>query len=161
MREPFENSAADAKIAASMGLAGRTRQQPPPFDPAQLSLFPALPPAARVQPAVRLTESAVARSVPPERPGVFFLKSVGADGLVSERVGRDDVDLRQRLLQLAREKVPNVLFGWILADDANEAYRLECYLWHAYGGAWAGIAGDAHPVPSERIPFLGCPDCDE
>jgi hypothetical protein len=144
-----------------MGLAGRTRQQPPPFDPAQLSLFPGLPPAARVQPAVRLTESAVARAVPPALPGVFFLKSVGLDGQVAERVGRDDVDLRQRLLQLAREGLPNVLFGWILAEDANEAYRLECYLWHAYGGAWAGIAGDAHPVPAERIPFLGCPDCDE
>ena len=70
-------------------------------------------------------------------------------------------DLRQRLLQYARQKLPNVLFGWMLAEDANEAYRLECYLWHAHGGAWAGIAGDAHPSPSEPIPFLGCPDCDE
>lgn len=145
----------------AMGLAGRTRQQPPPFDPAQLSLFPGLPPVARVQPAVRLTESIVARSVPPQRPGVYFVKSVGPDGQVSERVGRDDVDLRQRLLQLARQRLPNVLFGWMLAEDANEAYQLECYLWHAHGGAWAGIAGDSHPAPSERIPFLGCPDCDE
>ena len=55
--------------------------------------------------------------------------------------------------------MPNVLFGWILAEDANEAYRLECYLWHAHGGAWAGIAGDAHPVavradPVPRLPRL-------
>lgn len=103
----------------------------------------------------------MARSVPPARPGVYFLKSVGSDGEVRERVGRDDVDLRQRLLQYAREGLPNVLFGWILAEDANEAYRLECYLWHAHGGAWARIEGDAHPLPAERIPFLGCPDCDE
>ena len=144
-----------------MGLAGRTRQQPPPFNPAQLSLFPSLAPTVRIQGAIRLTESNVARNVPPGRPGVFFLKSVGPDGEVSERVGRDDLDLRQRLLQYAKQKLPNVLFGWLLAEDANEAYRLECYLWHAHGGAWAGIAGDAHPSPTEPIPFLGCPDCDE
>ena len=148
-------------MQTAMGLAGRTRQQPPPFNPAQLSLFPALPPTIRIQGAIRLTESNVARNVPPGRPGVFFLKSVGQDGEVTERVGRDDLDLRQRLLQHAREKRANVLFGWVLAEDANEAYRLECYLWHAHGGAWAGIAGDAHPSPSEPIPFLGCPDCDE
>jgi hypothetical protein len=144
-----------------MRLAGRPRHEPPPADTAQLPLFPGLPPAARVQPAVRLTEANVARTVPPGRAGVYFLKSVGSDGQVAERVGRDDLDLRQRLLQHAREGRPNVLFGWILAADANEAYRLECYLWHAHGGAWAGIAGDAHPIPAERIPFLGCPDCDE
>ena len=92
---------------------------------------------------------------------MFFLKSVGSDGKISERVGRDDVDLRQRLLQYARERRTNVLFGWILAEDPNEAYQLECYLWHAHGGAWARIEGDAHPSPAERIPFLGCPDCDE
>ena len=144
-----------------MRLAGRSRREAPAFDAAQLSLFPALPPALRVQAAVRLTESSVARNVPPGRPGVFFFKSVGSEGRVSERVGREDVDLRQRLIQYARESRPNVLFGWVLAEDANEAYRLECYLWHACGGAWAGIAGDAHPSPSEPIPFLGCPDCDE
>ena len=143
-----------------MRLAGRTRQRAP-SDPAQLSLFPGLPNAVRVQPAIRLTESNVARTVPPGRPGVYFLKSVGPDGQVSERVGRDDLDVRQRLLQHARERSDNVLFGWLLAEDANEAYRLECYLWHAHGGAWAGIAGDAHPAPAEPIPFLGCPDCDE
>jgi hypothetical protein len=143
-----------------MRLAGRTLQGAP-TDPAQLSLFPGLPAAARVQPAIRLTESNVARTVPSGRPGVYFLKSVGPDGQVSERVGRDDLDVRQRLLQHARERSDNVLFGWLLAEDANEAYRLECYLWHAHGGAWAGIAGDAHPAPAEPIPFLGCPDCDE
>jgi hypothetical protein len=144
-----------------MRLAGRTRYEAPPLSVAQLSLFPGLSPSSRIQPAIRLTESNVARSVPPGRPGVYFLKSVGPDGQVAERVGRDDVDLRQRLLQYAREGRPNVLFGWILAEDANEAYQLECYLWHAHGGAWAGIEGDAHPAPCERIPFLGCPDCDE
>jgi hypothetical protein len=144
-----------------MRLAGRTRHENRPPHAAQLSLFPGLPPSCRVQPAIRLTESNVARTVPPGRPGVYFLKSVGADGEVSERVGRDDVDLRQRLLEYARAGRVNVLFGWILAEDANEAYQLECYLWHAHGGAWAGIEGDAHPAPSERIPFLGCPDCDE
>jgi hypothetical protein len=144
-----------------MRLVGRPRQGALPPNPAQLSLFPGLPPAIRIQPAIRLTEANVARTVPPGRPGVFFLKSVGAEGGVTERVGRDEVDLRQRLLKYAREGLPNVLFGWILAEDANEAYQLECYLWHAHGGAWAGIAGDAHPSPSSRIPFLGCPDCDE
>jgi hypothetical protein len=144
-----------------MRLAGRTSRAAPISDAAQLPLFPSLPRPTRVQPAIRLTESNVARKVPPGCPGVFFLKWVGGDGQISERVGRDDLDLRQRLLQYARERHPNVLFGWMLAEDANEAYRLECYLWHAHGGAWAGIAGDAHPSPIEPIPFLGCPDCDE
>ena len=103
----------------------------------------------------------MARTVPPQRPGVYFLKSVGPEGLVAERVGRDDVDLRQRLLEHARRAEPNVLFGWMLAASADEAYRLECYLWHAQGGAWASLEGDAHPQPADPIPFLGCPDCDE
>jgi hypothetical protein len=133
----------------------------PEANPAQPSLFPDLPPAPRVQPAIRLTEANVARTVPPGQAGVYFLKSVRPGGRVRERVGRDDVDLRQRLLQHAREAEKNALFGWMLADDANEAYRLECYLWHAQGGAWAGIEGDSHPTPAERIPFLGCPDCEE
>ena len=61
------------------------------------------------------------------------------------------------------ELVPlaSVLFGWMLAENAHEAYRLECYLWHAQGGAWARIEGDAHPTPAEKIPFLGCPDCED
>jgi hypothetical protein len=144
-----------------MRLARRTRFEEPAEDPAQPSLFPELPPPSRIQPAVRLTESNVARTVPPGVAGVYFLKTVARGGRVNERVGRDDVDLRQRLLQHARAAGENVLFGWMFAFDANEAYRLECYLWHAQGGAWARIAGDAHPTPAERIPFLGCPDCEE
>ena len=144
-----------------MRLVGRPRQSAPPPNPAQLSLFPGLPPAMRIQPAIRLTEANVARTVPPRSPGVYFLKIVGPQGSVAERVGRDDVDLRQRLLQHAREGNLNVLFGWILAPDAHEAYRLECYLWHAQGGAWARLECDAHPRPADPIPALGCPDCDE
>lgn len=144
-----------------MRPARKARFEEPSSDPGQASLFPNLPPAPRVQPAIRLTESNVARTVPPQRPGVFFLKSVGAGGKVRERVGRDDVDVRQRLLAYVREGETNVLFGWMLAENAHEAYRLECYLWHAQGGAWARIEGDAHPTPVERIPFLGCPDCED
>ena len=144
-----------------MRPARLARYDPFSVETPQLSLFPFLPAPSRIAPAIRLTEANVARTVPPRRPGVFFVKSVGPGGRVAERVGRDDVDLRQRLLQQARESGGNVLFGWMLAADANEAYRLECYLWHAQGGAWAGIAGDAHPTSAERIPFLGCPDCEE
>jgi hypothetical protein len=144
-----------------MRPARRARFEQPQPNPAQPSLFPGLPPTPRIQSAVRLTEGNVARTVPPARPGVYFVKSVGPGGRVEERVGRDDVDLRQRLLEIARSAPENVLFGWMLADGPMDAYRLECYLWHAQGGAWAGISGDAHPVPAERIPFLGCPDCEE
>jgi len=143
-----------------MRPARRARYEEPQSDPAQRSLFPDLPAPLRIQPTVRLTEANVARTVPPARAGVYYLKSIGAGGRVTERVGRDDVDLRQCLLQYARKYPLNVLFGWMLAEDANDAYRLECYLWHAQGGAWAGIAGDAHPSPAEPIPFLGCPDCE-
>ncbi len=130
-------------------------------DPAQPSLFPDLLPPARIQAAMRMTETNVARTVPPGIPGVYFVKSVASGGRVDERVGRDDLDLRQRLLQHARAGGDNVLFGWMRAENANDAYRLECYLWHAQGGAWGSISGDAHPVAAERIPFLGCPDCEE
>lgn len=143
-----------------MRLARRSSIDESAEDPAQPSLFPELPPPVRIQPAIRLTESNVARTVPPGIAGVYFLKVVARGGKVNERVGRDDVDLRQRLLKHARDASENVLFGCILAADANEAYRLECYLWHAQGGAWTQVAGDAHPLPAQRIPFLGCPDCD-
>jgi hypothetical protein len=144
-----------------MRPARRPRYESRELDPAQPSLFPGLPPAPCVQPAIRLTENNVARTVPPHRAGVYFLKSVGPGGAVAERVGRDDVDLRQRLLQHAREGNANVLFGWMLAADANEAYRLECYLWHTQGGAWSSVESESHPQPADPIPFLGCPDCDE
>ena|SRR5450432_711116 len=144
-----------------MRAARKVRLFEPPLDSAQPSLFPELPPATRVQAAIRLTESNVARTVPPGIAGVYFVKSVWGGGRVSERVGRDDVDLRQRLLQLAREAGENVLFGWLRAENPHDAYRLECYLWHAQGGAWASVAGDSHPLPEERIPFLGCPDCEQ
>ncbi len=143
-----------------MRAARKARLFEPLSESAQPSLFPELPPATRVQAAIRLTESNVARTVPPGISGVYFVKSVSG-GRVSERVGRDDVDLRQRLLQLAREAGENVLFGWLRAENPHDAYRLECYLWHAQGGAWASVAGDAHPLPEERIPFLGCPDCEQ
>ncbi len=144
-----------------MRAARRTRFEKLEPDPAQPSLFPEIPPAPRIQAAARLTEVNVARTVPPGQPGVYFLRSVRKGGRVSERVGRDDVDLRQRPLQFAKEGAANALFGWMLAQDPKEAYRLECCLWHAQGGAWAGMRGDAHPRPAEPIPFLGCPDCDE
>src|SRR5215470_9635294 len=95
-----------------MRLAQRIRHSRPEPDPAQPSLFPSLPPTPRIQPAIRLTESNVARTVPPHTAGVYFLKSVGPGGQIAERVGRDDVDLRQRLLEHARQGEPNVLFGW-------------------------------------------------
>jgi len=144
-----------------MRPARRARFEEPAVDSTQPSLFQDLPPPVRIQPAIRLTETNVARTVPPGRSGVYFVKSVGTGGRIRERVGRDDVDLRQRLLSHARTAREDALFGWMLAADANEAYRLECYLWHAQGGAWARIEGDSHPTPAERIPFLGCPDCDE
>lgn len=144
-----------------MRPARKVRLAEPSADSAQPSLFPELPPPTRIQAAIRMTESNVARTVPPGISGVYFVKSVGPGGRIAERVGRDDVDLRQRLLQHARGGGENVLFGWIRAENANDAYRLECYLWHAQGGAWASIAGDAHPALTERIPFLGCPDCEE
>ncbi|MEP6767141.1 MAG: hypothetical protein ABJC61_00630 [Acidobacteriota bacterium] len=144
-----------------MRPARKVRLGEPSADAAQPSLFPELPPATRIQAAIRMTEPNVARTVPPGISGVYFVKSVGPGGRIAERVGRDDVDLRQRLLQHARDGGENVLFGWIRAENGNDAYRLECYLWHAQGGAWASIAGDAHPSLAERIPFLGCPDCEE
>jgi len=144
-----------------MRAARSARVSEPPEVAAQPSLFPEIPPPTRIQAAIRLTESNVARTVPPGVVGVYFLKAVGAAGRVSERVGRDDVDLRQRLIQHAREAGANALFGWMRAENPHDAYRLECYLWHAQGGAWARIEGDAHPQAAERIPFLGCPDCEE
>ena len=63
-------------------------------------------------------------------------------------MGRDDVDLRQRLLQHAREAGENALFGWIRAENAHDAYRLECYLWHAQGGAWASHRRGRAPAAS-------------
>jgi hypothetical protein len=144
-----------------MRPARNSRLSEPSAAAAQPSLFPDLPPVVRVQAAIRLTEVNVARTVPPGIAGVYFVKSVETGGQIAERVGRDDVDLRQQLLQHARAAGENVLFGWMRAEDPNDAYRLECYLWHAQGGAWASIEGDAHPRSAERIPFLGCPDCEE
>ena len=73
-RSRVENRVPPAKIDTAMRLAGRSGREAPIFDPAQLLLFPALPPTVRIQGAIRLTESNVARNVPPGRPGVFFLK---------------------------------------------------------------------------------------
>ena len=70
-----------------MRTARRERFEQPLTDPAQPSLFPGLPPPKRIQQAVRLTEGNVARTVPPACSGVFFVKTVGPGGRVTERVG--------------------------------------------------------------------------
>ena len=58
-----------------MRTARRERFEQPLTDPAQPSLFPELPSPKRIQPAVRLTEGNVARTVPPACSGVFFVKT--------------------------------------------------------------------------------------
>jgi len=84
----------------------------------------------------------------PARPSGYKVRS---------KIGRPG----QHRIRRGARGAPNVLFGWMLAADANEAYRLECYLWHAQGGSWSSLEGNSHPQPADPIPFLGCPDCEE
>src|ERR1700682_532246 len=102
-----------------MRAAPRSRLPEPLAVYAQPSLFPDLLPVIRIQPAIRLTESSVARTVPPGIAGVYFVKSVGTGGHIAERVGRDDVDLRTRLLQHARGAREDVLVGCVRAGEAD------------------------------------------
>ena len=57
-------------FSGEMRAVRRLRAVEPVSDPVQASLFPNLPPAPRIQSAIRLTEANVARMVPPECPGV-------------------------------------------------------------------------------------------
>ena len=79
-------------------------------------------------------------------------------------IGADDSEYGSRLRHVRRIAImynEDLTPVASLAENPHDAYRLECYLWHAQGGAWARIEGDAHPAPAEPIPFLGCPDCEE
>jgi hypothetical protein len=124
----------------------------------QACLFPGLEEEIVVYQALRLVERTVRRSVSAGLPGAFYLKEVRR-GRVVESVGREDGDLRERLLSLCRPDRENVLFGWTVAATPLEACRHECFLWHIKGGAFGRLKGSPHPRPPKGSGWNGCPEC--
>jgi hypothetical protein len=125
----------------------------------QACLFPGLEEEIVVYQAQRLTDRNVRRCVAGSLPGAFYLKKVLPRGGVDESVGRDDRDLREKLLTLCRPELENVLFGWTVAATPMEAYRHECFLWHIKGGAYDRLTSSLHPVAPDDEAWASCPEC--
>ncbi len=125
----------------------------------QACLFPGLEEEIVLYQAQRLVDKTVRRSVAASLPGAFYLKRVLPRGGLEEAVGRDDHDLREKLLALCRPELENVLFGWTMAVTPLEAYRHECYLWHIKGGAFGRLVTSLHPVAPDEEAWTSCPEC--
>jgi hypothetical protein len=125
----------------------------------QACLFPGLEEEIVVYQAQRLVERNVRRCVAGGLPGAFYLKKVLARGGIEESVGRDDQDLREKLLSLCRPELENVLFGWTIATTASGAYRHECCLWHIKGGAYGRLSSGLHPRAPDEAAWAACPEC--
>ena len=125
----------------------------------QACLFPGLEEEIVIYQAQRLVDKTVRRSVAASLPGAYYLKSVLARGGVEEAVGRDDRDLREKLLSLCSPQLDNVLFGWTVASTPLEAYRHECYLWHIKGGAFGRLVSSRHPSSPDEEAWASCPEC--
>jgi hypothetical protein len=125
----------------------------------QTCLFPGVEEEIVVFQAQRLVERTVRRSVAAGVPGAYYLKEVLPRGGIAESVGRDDRDLRARLLRLCSAERENVLFGWTVAASRPEAFRHECFLWHIKGGAFGRLRGCPHPTPPPGDPRTECPEC--
>lgn len=125
----------------------------------QACLFPGLEEEIVIYQAQRLVDKNVRRSVAASFPGAFYLKKVLPRGGVEESVGRDDRDLREKLLSLCRPELENVLFGWTMAATALEAYRHECFLWHIKGGAFSRLVSTLHPAAPDDEAWASCPEC--
>lgn len=125
----------------------------------QTCLFPGIEEEIVVFQAQRLAERTVRRSVAAGVPGAYYLKEVLPRGGVVESVGRDDRDLRARLLGLCSSGRENVLFGWTVAASSREAFRHECFLWHIKGGAFGRLRGCPHPAPPAGRDIGDCPEC--
>jgi hypothetical protein len=87
-------------------------------------------------------------------PGAYILSR---DGRHAFYVGRSDVDVGSRIKQSAQEQ--GCPFFWFeYTTSPRDAYRLECELWHKYGGPPLG--NENHPpVPAGtywRCPIQGC-----
>ena len=144
-----------------MRLARRTRFEEPAEDPAQPSLFPELPPPA-THPACHPPDRIERRPDGPARDRRrLFSEDVARGGRVNEKVGRDDVDLRQRLLQHARDASDNVLFGWMRRRDSNDAYRLGVLPLARAGGRVGADRRRFAPRQRGADPVSRLPHCEE
>ncbi|MFT3724574.1 MAG: hypothetical protein QM773_13430 [Hyphomonadaceae bacterium] len=91
------------------------------------------------------------------KPGAYILGEENSKGGITvSYVGRADKDLRDRLLQHAREGTYQH-FKCHYTADARAAYLLECKLFHLFGGT-ALLANEIHP--DRPIGHAGsCPHC--
>ncbi len=84
--------------------------------------------------------------VQPFRAGVYVLSR---DGSTAHYIGRSDYDLRDRIKTSSqtqrRGRLPYTHFWYQYANNAVEAYRLECMLYHKYSPS----DNDVHPASPE------------
>ncbi|WP_170130972.1 hypothetical protein [Deinococcus yavapaiensis] len=103
-----------------------------------------------------LLPQVVRRVVEPGRSGVYVL---GRDerGFKPGYVGRSDTDLQRRLAtHNHRDEFEYFIFRY--AGSPEEAFRLECELWHAHEETASGMLNRIHPdAPSGS--GLECPYC--
>jgi hypothetical protein len=77
-----------------------------------------------------LTFDTLERVLPAEGRGIFTLGYVDHEGRFRvQKVGRDDTDLRARLIQLIGS---STMFKYALLRDARIAFEQECELFHEF-----------------------------
>jgi hypothetical protein len=75
-----------------------------------------------------LSSREVDRYVKKGTPGAYILGSLRRGEFVAEYVGRSDSDLNGRLKRHVGERYESFIF--VDAESPNQAFELECYLYH-------------------------------
>lgn len=105
----------------------------------------------------QLSPWAVRLLIPPAVIGVYLLGEPDSAGrFVFQYVGRSDTDLRRRLLRHC-SAARALFFRHVVCPDSLNAFRLECYFWHAAQDEHA-ISNQIHPAAPCGIQ-LSCPYC--
>lgn len=102
----------------------------------------------------RLSPHLIKIHVPKGKAGAYILYVRGKCGLRPVYTGRSDTDLRRRLLTHARS-CRGTFFEFDLLTTVEQAYLLECAVYHGLNGATQNLIHPAKPMGSKS----DCPFC--
>ncbi len=98
-----------------------------------------------------LTKDGIEAEIKHIAPGVFALGNLVDDRFKTLLVGRSDKDLKQELLRRIGQ---TKRFKYLLYDDAEDAFKKECELYHFL----KPYANKGHPQRPQNRTWT-CPDC--
>ena len=100
-----------------------------------------------------LTKDGINKAVTYVSPGAYNLEYAKDGTFYVERVGCSDVNLNGRLHDYEGQYKQ---FQYAYADNAEQAFYMECELWHAYGGSNNPLHPARPANTNYKCPVAGC-----